>query len=55
VSLCACAAIGALMANAIAVMANILFRMFNSFAMMCAGLRPHANRPNSSRRASFPK
>ena len=42
ISLCACAAIGALMAAAIAAMASILFRMVNSFAMMHAGLRRHA-------------
>jgi hypothetical protein len=38
VSFCACAAIGALMAPAIAAMASILFRILNSFAMMHAGL-----------------
>jgi hypothetical protein len=38
VSLCACAAIGALMAATIAVMANTWFRMVSSFAMMRAGV-----------------
>src|ERR1700733_1334279 len=53
---CACAvAIGALIAAAIAVIASSLFRMFDSFAMMHAAFRRHANRPNSSRAASFPK
>jgi hypothetical protein len=39
ISLCACAAIGALTAPAIAAMASNLFRMIYSFAMMHAGSR----------------
>jgi hypothetical protein len=42
------------MVPAIATMANILFRMLNSFAMMHAGSRRHAITSNSSRAASFP-
>ena len=42
IALCACAASGAPMTPAIAAMANILYRMFNSFAMMHARLRRHA-------------
>jgi hypothetical protein len=55
VSFCACAAIGALMAATVAVMVSIRFHMVCSFAMMRAGLSPHANRSNSSRPASFPE
>src|SRR5260370_35653337 len=54
IPLCACAAIGTLIATAIAAMASILFRMANSFAMTHAGLHRHAIPPNSSRAASFP-
>jgi hypothetical protein len=43
------------MAAMIAVMANIRFRMVNSFAMMRAGRSQHANRSNSPRAASFPE
>ena len=52
---CACAAIGAAIAPAIAAMANILFRMVNSFARSSAGLRQRAMRANSSRAALFRK
>src|SRR5258708_7138593 len=45
VSLCACAAIGTLIAPAIAAMASILFRMLNSFARVSFLTRfLHANR-----------
>src|SRR5258707_3760152 len=40
---CACAAIGAAIAPAIAAMANSLFRMVNSFARRCAGFRQHTH------------
>src|SRR6266852_7354802 len=49
----ACAAIGALIAAAIAAMASILFRMLNSFAGERAGWR--TMRANSSRAALFRK
>ena len=42
ISLCACAAIGALIAPMTAATASILFRMSNSFEVMHAGFAQHA-------------
>jgi hypothetical protein len=55
ISVCACAAIGALIAPAIAAMASILFRMVNSFAMMHAGLCRHAIPPQFIARGIVPQ
>jgi hypothetical protein len=54
VSLCACAAIGAPMAPAIAAMASNLLRMLCSFALAARRLTPAYDLINSSAASSFP-